>query len=352
MNLPREAWNISPEDFPADGTSEEKLWFLVRYAVLAPSSHNTQPWLFRIHGNVIELHADLIRALPVVDPDNRELIMSCGAALFHLRVAIEYFGHACQIKTFPETSDPNLLARLHLGFKTETDAEDVVLFDAIPKRRTNRLPFRDEPVPDELLSALSAVALREGAWFEVVRGDEARYGVADLVAKADRVQWSDKAFRAELAHWLHPNRSDSRDGIPGYAQGTNSLPAYAGPLVIRSFDLGNGLAAKDWDIAVGSPVLAVLGTYGDAPQDQLAAGQALASVLLRARAEDVWASFLNQPIEVPDLRTRLCSVIGREGFPQLLLRMGYGTEVEATPRRPLKEFIVRSTPHTVALTPA
>jgi hypothetical protein len=98
--------------------------------------------------------------------------------------------------------------------------------------------------------------------------------------------------------------------------------------------------------------LAVVGTDADAPQDWLAAGQALASVLLRARAEDVWASFLNQPIEVPELRTRLCSVIGREGFPQLLLRLGYGTEVEATPRRSLKEVIVSSMQHTVALTPA
>ena len=130
------------------------------------------------------------------------------------------------------------------------------------------------------------------------------------------------------------------------------MSGYAGPLIIRTFDLGKGRAAKDWDIAVFSPVLAVLGTYADAPHDWLTAGQALASVLLRARAEDVWASFLNQPIEVPDLRPRLCSVVGREGFPQLLLRMGYGTEVEATPRRPLKEFIVRSTHHTVALTPA
>ena len=106
MNTPLDPWNVSADDFPADGTSEEKLWFTVQYAILAPSSHNTQPWKFRIHGNVVELYADLSRALPVVDPDKRELIMSCGAALFHLRTAIRYFGYGCQVETFPEPGEP------------------------------------------------------------------------------------------------------------------------------------------------------------------------------------------------------------------------------------------------------
>ena len=88
MNAPLDTWNVSADDFPVDGTSEEKLWFLVRYAILAPSTHNTQPWRFRIHGNVVELYADFTRALPVIDPEDRELIMSCGAALLHLRFGL------------------------------------------------------------------------------------------------------------------------------------------------------------------------------------------------------------------------------------------------------------------------
>src|ERR1044071_2504628 len=125
MNSPLEVWNISADDFPADGNSEEKLWFLVRYAVLAPSTHNTQPWRFRIHGNVVELYADFARALPVVDPQYRELIMSCGAALLHLRIAIRYFGHAYTVERLPDPDDPALLARVHLGFKCDTNAEDI-----------------------------------------------------------------------------------------------------------------------------------------------------------------------------------------------------------------------------------
>ncbi|HKI71934.1 MAG TPA: hypothetical protein VKA81_06125 [Verrucomicrobiae bacterium] len=214
MNTPLDAWNVSADDFPADGTSEEKLWFLVRYAILAPSTHNTQPWKFRIHGNVVELHTDFTRALPASDPENRELIMSCGAALFHLRTAIRYFGYACEVEFFPEVADATWLARVHLGFKCDTTAEDVLLFNAIPKRRTNRQAFLPEPLPDALIAVLSSNAQEERAWLQIIEGEEARYATADLVAEADRVQWADKQFRRELAGWLHLGGSDSRDGIP------------------------------------------------------------------------------------------------------------------------------------------
>ena len=349
MNAPLDAWRISADDYP-DASTDENLWFFVRYAILAPSTHNSQPWLFRIHGNIAEVHADLRRALPIVDPEHRELVMSCGAALFHLRVAIEYFGHSCSVELFPD-EDPNLVGRIQVGLRGETSAEDIVMFNAIPKRRTNRLPFLDQPVPEELLAELSAAAEKEGAWLHVIQGEESRQAMADLVSQADRIQWKDRHFRTELAHWLHPNREDNRDGIPAYAQGMNRLPSYAGPFVIRTFDLGKGRAATHWEIAVHSPVLAVLGTDGDARKDWVGAGQALAAVLLRARAEDVWASFLNQPIEVPDLRPSVASITGRGGFPQLVLRMGYGSDVEPTPRRSWRDVIVRSTQHTVTLTP-
>ena len=351
MSAPLDAWNISADDFPTEGNSEEKLWCLLRYAVLAPSTHNTQPWKFRIHGNSVEVYADLARALPVVDPDNRELIMSCGAALFHLRTAIRYFGYACDVEFLPETRDPALLARVHLGFKCDTNAEDILLFNAIPKRRTNRQAFLPDAVPDALLAVLTRVAAEEGAWLQVIEDGDARFAAADLVAEADRIQWADKHFRNELARWIHPNRAENRDGIPGYAQGDSALPAYAGPSVIRTFDLGKGQAAKHWDIAIYSPVLAVLGTDTDTPADWLVAGQALDNVLLRARVEDVWASFLNQPIELAHLRPKLADVIGRDGFPQLLLRLGFGTEVKPTPRRPVQEVIIRPQQHTIGLTP-
>jgi hypothetical protein len=330
-------WKVSEEDFPKSGESEEKLRFLLNYAVLAPSGHNTQPWLFRVRANEVELYADRTRGLPVVDPEDRALVISCGAALFYLRTALRYFGREDEVDTFPDPGDPNLLARVRPGPEREATEEERALFGAMPKRHSNRGPFEDRPVPGRLLSALQAAAWEEGTWLHLVQDEDAKLAVAELIAEGDRVQMADKRFRRELASWVHPNRTKSRDGVPGYAFGFGDLMSLAGPFVIRTFDTGKGQAAKDRQLAEGSPALAVLGTENDGPPDWLSAGQTLARILLRARAEDVWASFLNQPIEVSELRPRLRDAIGQAGFPQLLFRMGYGPDVRSTPRRPATE---------------
>ncbi|MBI4419891.1 MAG: nitroreductase [Gemmatimonadetes bacterium] len=325
------------DEFPVEGTAERKLRAALRYAVLAPSSHNSQPWLFRLTDDAVEVLADRSRALRVADPRDRELILSCGAALFNLRVTLRHFGYMGTVDLMPDRRDADLLARVTLGAEYEATIGEHALFDAISLRRTHRFRFQKRSVPDHLRVALERGAKHEGAWFQPVDLEDAREAVAGLVAEADRVQMADPAFRRELAAWMHGNRSGRRDGMPGYALGLGEIMSAAAPLAIRTFDLGKGRAAKDKELALGSPLLAVLGTDGDAPADWLAAGQALEHILLRAAIEEVSASFLNQPIEVPDLRLPLAALIGRSGYPQVLLRMGYGRRVKATPRRRVEE---------------
>jgi hypothetical protein len=334
-------WEVSEDELPESGQAGEILHFLLNYAVLAPSGHNTQPWLFNVNGDAVELHADRTRGLPVVDPEDRALVISCGAALFFLRVAIGNFGYTDEVRTFPDPDDPDLLAEVRLGASYEATAEEHQLFDAITKRRTNRSPFQEREIPQKVLETLESAATEEGAWLRLVRDEATKNAVADLVAEEDRAQWSDRRFRRELASWMHPNRTKSRDGMPGYAFGFREFMSLAGPPVMRTFDMGGGRAAQDRQLAEGSPVLAVLGTQTDTPVEWLSAGQALGRVLLRARAEGVYASYLNQPIEVPELRPRLRDVVGATGLPQLLLRVGYGPEVRPTPRRSVNEVSVR-----------
>jgi hypothetical protein len=337
-------------EFPATGGPDAKLLFLLDFTVRAPSSHNSQPWLFRIQGHELDLIADLNRSLPIVDPVNRELIMSCGAALHHLRIAARYFGHTYRVEPFPESEYPDLLARFSLGAACQVDAPHILLGNAIPKRSTNRFPFSADPIPEALLDVLAQTGEHEGAWLHVFSDRESRFEIADIVADADRVQWSDKQFRRELASWLISNTTRRRDGIPGYAQGIGDLASEAEAFVVRTFDLGHGRAARDREIALHSPVLAVLGTAGDSRQDWLNAGQALSAILLRARVEDVSASFLNQAVEVPSARARLEALTGAKGAPQILLRLGYGREVKSTPRRPIQEILLQPKNRPIRLT--
>lgn len=335
-----ETWNLSESDFPAGGSPAEKLEFLLRYAILAPSSHNTQPWLFKVEDDAVDVYADRTRALPVVDPDDRELIISCGAAIFHIRIALRYFGHAGAVEILPKRHDPDLLARISLGEQHSPTPAERNLFLAILKRRTNRSRFEDLGLPPTTLLEFQNAASSEGATLNFISDDLRRNAVADLIAEGDRLQMADKSFRRELAAWVRSNRSVQQDGIPGYGFGFTDIISVGGPFVIRTFDLGGFQAAKDRDLATGSPVLAILHTEADTLRDWIAAGQALARVLLHARGENIWASFLNQPIEVESLRPKLTDALDLTGFAQILLRMGYGPDVRPTPRRSVRDVLI------------
>ena len=312
---------------------------LVEYAALAPSGHNAQPWRFRLRDGGAELLADRTRALPVVDPDDRELVISCGAALGVMRVAVRHFGHEADIEILPDPADPDVLARVRVGPPHVATDRDEALFRAIAHRHTNRRPFDERPVPRPLLRELTHIAAAGGAWLRVVTAPGLKAVIADLVAEGDRHQAADPAFRRELASWMRPNRTRQQDGMPGYTQGIGDAASVVMPAVIRMVDWGRKQAAADRALAVDSPTLLLLGTAADTPRDWLRTGQALSLVLLSITAAGVSASFLNQPIEVPPLRARLAQALGLTGTPQLLLRLGYGPATRATPRREVAAVI-------------
>ncbi|MUG95464.1 nitroreductase [Scytonema sp. UIC 10036] len=339
---PLSPWNVSEIDFPKRGSPSEQLDFLLNYAVLAPSQYNAQPWLFKIAHETIELYADRTRALPVIDPQDRELIMSCGAALYNLRLAIRHFGYVDVVKTFPNPEDPDLLAHIWLGSRREQTEEEFLLFATIKQRHTNRLAFQNKPIPETLLSIMQKSTLEEGAWLHLIQEQELRNAVADLITEGDRIQLANPHFRRELAAWLHSSRYATHDGMPAYAQSIGELLDFTTPIVAhsnRTFDTGRGQAAKEHELADGSPVFAVLGTEEETTASWLDAGQALQRLLLLGQVVGVSASFLNQPIQVPELRPQLKNLLNTSGYPQILLRFGYGTEVKPTPRRIVSEVL-------------
>jgi len=341
---PTAAWDVEEYQFPEHGSEAERLAFAARYAVLAPSSHNTQPWRFQIQGAAIDLSADRTRALSAIDPMGRELLISCGAALFHLRLALRHFGYEAPVELLPEPANPDanpdLLARVTLGAWCQPTREDDELFHAIVTRRTYRKRFEPIVVPPELVAAMEREAALGGARLQVVTDAQVKAKLADLIAQADRIQCADKRIRRELADWVRDNHGKARDGIPGYALGLNEAAAVAEPLIVRGFDVGRLQASWDHNLADAAPALVALGTVGDTIEDWIKAGQAMARVLLRACANGVYASFLSQPIEVADLRPRVREALGMEEIPQLLLRMGYATQGRPTPRRMVEEVVV------------
>jgi hypothetical protein len=232
----------------------------------------------------------------------------------------------------PECGSANLLASVELEAGVEPDEAMRRLSGEIDKRRTWRRAFRDAMIPDAVKDKLREAARIEGAWVEII-ADDKRAEVARLVGVGDTIQWSDGAWRNELADWMHP-RSEG-DGL--------TVPAAIAPMarfVVRRTDMGRFVGRHDSELATNAPLLAVLGTDGDERADWLRAGQALERLLLEASANGIQASYLNQPIQVARLRPELERRLGLPGNAQLLIRLGYPDGESGAPPRRDAEAIV------------
>ncbi|GHO80226.1 hypothetical protein KSD_79970 [Ktedonobacter sp. SOSP1-85] len=323
--------------FPREGSITEQLQFVVHYAALAPSEYNVQPWLFQVHGNTLEVYADLSRRLPIADPQGRELLISCGAACMNIQVALRYFGLQETLRLLPDSQCANLVARMTVISSHEPNEEDRRLFSALPWRHTYRGDVSPEPIPRSSLDQLSKQVGLEGAWIRFVEG-ELRQRLSDLILKGDRQQWANKGFRAELAQWLRPEPAP--DGIP-----VSAHPRGGGrPFWVRTLNLSHSEEHTIQCALQQAPVLAILGTFGDSPLDWLLAGQALERVLLAACTEGIQASFFNQPLEVPEMRTQLQTLLGPSDYPQMILRMGYTYSTTPTPRRAVEDMLTSQEP--------
>ena len=306
---------------------------LLAAAVAAPSMHNTQPWRFRVrrYAQVVELYADPARALPHSDPQGRAIHIACGAALFNLRLAAAVAGREPVVKLLPDPLQPVLLASVRLAGSYDAPPADRELYAAISRRHTNRLPFSDRPVAPAVLAELVEAARVEGAILHVLDHDEA-VRVLRLARDAEREQLADPAYRAELARWAGGPRD--RDGVPDTALGPRAFDANA---PVRDFTAGRpGRRGYAW--FEKHPQLAVLSVHFGDRASWLRAGQALQRVLLTATARGIAASPLTQPLETADAWLVRDPRSGHEQ-PQMVLRVGYGLPVPATPRRPVSQVL-------------
>src|SRR5438045_93010 len=116
-------------------TTGETIRRVVAEAVWAPSVHNTQPWRFTAAGPEISLHADDGRQLPVSDPDGREMMISCGAALFTARLALRSLGWIPETSVMPDPGRPLLVARVRWQRRAAPAEFEQRLFGQVRQRR-------------------------------------------------------------------------------------------------------------------------------------------------------------------------------------------------------------------------
>ena len=306
---------------------------LIGAAAAAPSIHNTQPWRFRAVGDVIEVHGDPDRVLWVADPRGRALHLSCGAALFNLRLAIRMLGAKPLVWPLPDPAgEPTLLASVQLADGRPATPQERELHDAITLRHTSRAPFSGRRIPESVLISLEQEASSEYASLRMLSDADAA-AVIELAAAADRKLAANFDHRVELGQWIG---TSGDDGVPASALGSrpDREPAPVRDLGYASPAIGRPSATFEQ-----RPMLAVLSTARDEPADWLRAGQALQRVLLAATRHGIAASFLYQPIELRDIERPARDWWPWPECPQMIVRFGYGPKGGDSPRRQLAALI-------------
>jgi nitroreductase len=316
--------------FPDAGTVRTVLTLASR----APSVHNTQPWRWRVDEASLHLYADPDRQLPNIDPDSRDLMLSCGTALHHCVVAFAAVGWQSKVTRLPNPADPNHLAAIELS-PYPADAVDIALAAAIPRRRTDRRHYSSWPVPVGDIALMAARAARNGVTMCQVEDLDKLH---KIVAESVR-EHLNRDYLAELTAWS--GRYASVAGVPAHStpesDPTAKIPGrfFAGPTLPM---------APDSSSADDNAVVLALGTRADDRLAQLRAGEATSVVLLTATSMGLACCPVTEPLEIAETRESVRSDIFGEGnFPQMLLRVGWAPinadPLPATPRRELSDFV-------------
>ncbi|WP_020658939.1 Acg family FMN-binding oxidoreductase [Amycolatopsis benzoatilytica] len=309
----------------------------VGMAVRAPSVHNSQPWRFAVGYRSMHLYADPSRQLAQTDPDGRDLLISCGAALHHLRIAFAALGWRAEVHRLPNPAEPDHLASVELH-RHEPTLDEIALAAAIPRRRTDRRRHSSWHVPRGHLENIAKAVADEGVVLRVAE-DAERYYLAAAIEEASRRHLQDPAYRIELAAWS--GRHTSPDGVPARnAPVPDSTPgAVPGrPFADPQLPEAEGAAGEE-----DETVLLVLSTASDDRMSRLRAGEATSAALLTATQFGLATCPLTEALELPDVRRTVEEKVAAGSFPQMVLRIGWAPAnadpLPATPRREVAEVL-------------
>ena len=316
--------------------------FLLRYAVLAPSTMNTQPWLFRVDEEGLDVEADRSRQLRALDGSGREMIISCGAALANAEAAARCLGTRMELVWHGYSASPGrALARLQRQSGHTPKDLDLLLFHAIRHRHTVRKPFEKRGIGPGLMRKIMDQAEMDGVSVTAADEEETRSALAGSALELMEQLAGDSHRAQEAARWRAGWNQSRRDGVP---QSALSLPPHE-YLWLYMFGGHTAVTKRARNLlsrrVLDFPRLLVLATRDDQPQDWLWAGYAMEFALLRAAAYGIQASFMGCLINTPAARARTQSILGLRRIPQMVIGLGHASSQPVTPRRPLDDVLVR-----------
>jgi nitroreductase len=325
-----DVWNVSENDYPKNSSPEERLTYLINYAILAPSIYNSQPWKFNVSDDEILVSADQSRWLNVADKDRRELYMSLGCAIENLVIAAEHFGYNCSVSYFPDKKD--LVAAVYLNRQSEARSSlNQDLFEAITSRRTCQQPFESRTISKQDLYALNETISNYEASIFLTDDPSTKNEFRNLVIDADEALYSDIDFKSELGRWLG-------QGV----MGPSGVNAKIAQMEMAFLDPRPEQIRKDADLINSTPFIGFISTRNNDSISALKAGRALERFWLAAAARGISLQPMSQALVVPETKEEIAGLLpaadARE--VQQAFRLGYCSGDSAhSNRRPLEDAL-------------
>ena len=337
-----QAWNINIDDFHGLKDDHEKLRFLLKFAVLAPSSHNTQPWRFQIENNRIDVLADPKRRLLVSDRNDRQLFISLGCAIENILTAAYCYGYGSEVIYFPDNSFDQAIASIELREDQETMAKDAFSLGSLINRVTNRGKYKKDLPPENFLEKIQELA-DDRVRVDLLTGDKKNLA-AEIAVEAAIEAMNDPEFRRELSSYVKNNFTRSKTGIPCFGMGIPDPISLLAPFLIKYINLNKLSKKKDEDLLKNhTPAIIVLSTPTDTKEDWLRAGQVYEKINLEAYKIQLATAMWAAPIQISDFYRELQKVTNTDNRPQALFRLGYPVkEVRHSPRLTGDELVGRT----------
>ena len=316
---------------------------LIRYATLAPSSHNTQCWKFRISDDAISILPDLQRRCGVVDPDDHHLFVSLGCATENLVLAAEAQGlHA--VAEFETTPKDLIRVTLQQSQLNSNSTARSPLFTAIAERQTTRSEYDGKSLTNTELSLLESAGSDDGVGVQLLTDRKAIEQVLDYIIQGNTIQLNDPSFVNELKHWIRFSNAEALkkgDGLWSRSTGNPSIPRWLGAPLLNLFLSARSENDKYTRQIRSSSGIAVFSSDANDKSHWIQAGRCFQRFALQATALGVRTAPVNQPIEVAGLRSQFASALGlSDRRPDLIVRFGHGPLMPRSHRRSIDDVII------------
>jgi len=324
MGVNYKPWHINYNDFYSLKYTADKLRFLLKFAVLAPSTHNSQPWKFIISDSGVLVVPELGRTLPVTDPEYRLLCISLGCTVENLLIAADYYNYQTKVEYFPHEAE-EITIRISLQENSpRTKSKKNHLIFAIPERRTNRSKYSPTAPKKEALSQLENFVI-DAAAIRLATDSKKQKDIADILLESRLKAFDNKLFRKELAHYKRTNLTKSPLGMPGFTMGLNTPLSLITPFAIRHINVIRFLKKQEEKLLKKyTPVFGFVITTGDSKIDWVAAGRLFEHVVLEAECLNIQTAI---SAISPRTHKQLQEILDTPHFPQVFFRMGYATEI-------------------------